>query len=77
MKCPRCESQGKTSTFKLLNGTTRSHPNVETYYDELGKLHEHNNVCVSNWECSEGHKLSKQTKLGCGGCLEKNEEHWQ
>ncbi len=75
MRCPRCEGSKQESTLKLL--TASSPPGtVNQYYDKDGKLHEHGLQSVSSWECSKGHKLTKHVKLGCGGCLEQNQETW-
>ena len=72
IKCPTCQAENKTSKSYVLSKKNRDKESNswDTFYDEEGILHNHNdNIVLMVLECSRGHIFEieyKRAKPCCG-----------
>ena len=73
MKCPECVAEGKRSKV-YVGGHSSTLMGYLAYYDEDGKLHDHDpNVYSTNYRCSNGHKWTESKKNKCWCEVEKED----
>jgi len=68
MKCPECVAEGKRSKV-YIGGSSSTLMAGKTFYDEDGKLHDHDpNSYGTDYRCSNGHRWTetKVHKCWCG-----------
>ena len=68
MKCPDCESEGKTSIVHS-GGTVSTLMLNDMFWDEDGKRHNHDpNWHTASYRCSNGHEWHdrRQRECWCG-----------
>jgi len=70
MKCQKCQDEGLRSRLfvKQVDSPATS---VQVYYDENGKLHQHDPVGMStDYRCSNGHSWTAYATPFCFNCSE-------
>ncbi len=70
MRCPVCVEQGTPSTLTRRSSGSVMHPvHVEPFYDEQGRYHLHDmSIIETEWECSNGHRLTVTSATPCPTC---------
>lgn len=65
MKCKQCEAAGIESTVSV-GVSTRTAMAGRRFYDEKGRLHDHdNNTTTTPYSCSQGHQWKERKKNRC------------
>lgn len=65
MKCPTCESEGRTS-YVYPGGMTVTAMYCPSFYDEDGRYHNHDsNISTARYSCSNGHAWTVSTTGSC------------
>lgn len=73
MKCPYCEKEGKKS-ISYCGEKIGTYMGCDSFYDEDGKLHNHDlSIYTNSYCCSNGHKWSETESNECW-CGWKNNE---
>lgn len=68
MICPKCKELNQKSTI-YIGGSYCTSMYCPPYFDEDGKYHNHDlNSSVSNYTCSNGHRLKVQHGNKCLSC---------
>lgn len=66
MKCPECVRLGLTSNVYFAGYARTTLMGINRFYDEEGKLHEHNgNKRRQDYTCSNHHKFEAETSKSC------------
>jgi hypothetical protein len=71
MKCKQCQEANLRSKV-YIGGQTTTCIGFSYYYDEDGKLHDHDpNTITTSYSCSNGHNWVEETKSECISCKKK------